>query len=96
MVVCCLAPLPPPIHSQLEAFCVEWICLPDVSVSFQAIRLPKTCAFIRLIGDSKLAAGVKGWLSLGVPYLLPYDVWDRLQPICDPELDKQTQMDGWT
>jgi len=57
---------------------------------------------IRLIGDSKLTIGVTesvdGYLSLcgpvinwrpvqGVPCLSPNYSWDRLQPLCDTELD---------
>lgn len=31
----------------------------------------------------------------GVPHLLPYVSWDRLQHPWDPGLDKQIRMDGW-
>lgn len=55
-----------------------------------------------LIGESKLAIGVNAstnvchpWRSTqGVPNLLPYGSWNRLQPPYDYDKDKWKRVDG--
>lgn len=54
---------------------------------------------VRLIGDTKLGVGVSPvtnwWPVLAVLGLSSYESWDRLQPTCNSEFDKQEKVDGW-
>lgn len=46
---------------------------------------------VMLIGDCRPC---DGFWPLGAPFLSPHNSYDRLQPSCTPELDKQKKMDG--